>query len=179
MDSYLDYLDEQKKQYIEARRQDPSASYIYAQFYFYQDVRFVTKDTILFCQALQAVKLTLTAIVFVSPDGGSRVYFSDEHIRWIIQSMDDDSLKRYLVGYLEKIRSRRKLEPVSFQINGKLFTIEGIPFQEEFNHTLCKNPGDIQMNGNDLIALLNLIFEKERIDTTPDKPAATAAKYLG
>ena len=60
----------------------------------------------------------------------------------------------------------------------KTFTISGIPFAPEFNVLRCENPADIDLNGNDLIALINLILEKERIDKDPNKQKKTAEKYI-
>ena len=61
----------------------------------------------------------------------------------------------------------------------KTFNIKGIPFKEAFNDILCENPADIKINGNDLIALINLILEKERADKNPNKLSITARKYIG
>lgn len=42
----------------------------------------------------------------------------------------------------------------------------------------CENPAGIDLNGNDLIALINLILEKEQIDKDPNKQKKTAEKYI-
>ena len=55
----------------------------------------------------------------------------------------------------------------------------GIAFDAKFNDTTCENPADISINGNDFIALINLILEKERTDKDPNKLIRTAKMYIG
>ena len=179
MATYLNYLDTLKEEYIQSQVKSNFVNYPLKQFHFYQDIAYVVSEDISFCQGLQAVKLANTAILLVDCNTNSRVYFTDADICSIIASINDYKLKEYIVKHLSNIISGNDLDILSFNIKEKSFEIKGIPFNTDFNHVTCKNPADINMNGNDLIALINLILEKDRTDRDLKKSIKTATKYIG
>lgn len=178
--NYLTYLDKLKKEYIQEKRllAPPELLYLPSQFYYYQPLVYCAPDGIIFRQALLATKLKKNAILFFDTTNNTKVYFTDKDISAIIFSIDNRILKDHIVGFLKKFIEGKKLENISFIIAKKTFTISGIPFASEFNVLRCENPADIDLNGNDLIALINLILEKERIDKDPNKQKKTAEKYI-
>ena len=179
MASYLLYMDKLKDNYLKTIPQQDNISYTYVQFHYYQDVTYVTTEEIVFHQALCAMKLGNTAIVFVDRYKTTKVYFSDKDIRAIVSHIADSKLKKHITTYLQKIIDCKRLRILSFALGTKTFKIKGIPFKAEFNNVECQNPADIDINGNDLIGLINLILEKERMDKRPNKLANTAKYYMG
>ncbi len=177
MARYLNYLDTLKERYIKTQNQVGIVNYPYPQFHFYQDVTYTVDKVIHFRQPLRTVKLVNTAVLFCAAD--TKVYFTDNDIAAIIALIDDSVLKEHIISYLNKAIAKKGLETVSFLIQAKSFSIKGIPFNEKFNDITCENPADIDMNGNDLIALINLVLEKERADKNPKKLEYTAKKYMG
>lgn len=179
MARYLNHLDSLKEKYITEQNSVGSAIYPFTQFYYYQDITYVVDTTISFCQALRAVKLVNTAILFIDPETNAKVYFTDDDITLIIAAITDAGLKDHIINGLKSAIAKKGLDTISFNIDTKTFNIKGIPFEEAFNDILCENPADIKLNGNDLIALINLILEKERADKNPKKLSKTATKYIG
>lgn len=179
MARYLNHLDSLKEKYITEQNSVGSAIYPFTQFHYYQDITYVVDTTISFYQALRAVKLVNTAILFIDPETNAKVYFTDDDITSIIAAIRDPVLKEHIIDGLKNAIAKKGLENISFRIDKKTLNLKGIPFKEAFNETLCENPADINLNGNDLIALINLILEKERADKNPKKLSITATKYIG
>lgn len=179
MARYLNHLDSLKEKYIIAQNSVGSAYYPFTQFYYYQDIEYVVDSAISFYQALRTVKLVNTAILFIDPETQAKVYFTDDDIALIITAICDAELKDHIISGLKNAIAKKGLETISFKIDTKTLNLKGIPFKEAFNGILCDNPADIKLNGNDLIALVNLILEKERADKSPQKLSKTATKYIG
>ncbi len=178
MTRYLDYMDSLKDNYVKAQNSIGQAVYPSTQFYYYEDISYAVDTRIRFCKSLKAVKLAKTAILLVDSNACKKVYFSDDDIISIIKTSTNEELKRHIVVWLKKVVHKKGLSSLTFYIREKTFTLKGIPFDEKFNNVLCDNPADIDMNGNDLIALINLVLEKERTDKTRNKLIRTAKKYL-
>lgn len=179
MAKYLNHLDSLKDKYITAQNSVGLATYPFTQFHYYQNIEYVVDSTISFFQALRAVKLVNTAILLIDPETQTKVYFTDDDITSIIAAITDTGLKDHIINGLKSVIAKKGLDTISFNIDTKAFNIKGIPFKEAFNDILCENPADIKLNGNDLIALINLILEKERADKDPKKLSKTATKYIG
>lgn len=179
MAGYLDHLDSLKEKYITAQNSTGFGNFPFAQFHYYQNIDCIVDSTISFSQTLRAVKLVNTAILLIDPKTQTKVYFTDDDITSIIAAITDAGLKDHIISGLKSAIAKKGLDTISFNIDKKTFNIEGIPFKEAFNDILCENPADIKLNGNDLIALINLILEKERVDKTPKKLSKTATKYIG
>ncbi len=179
MTRYLDYLDSLKDKYIRAQNAIGQDIYPSTQFYYYEDITYEVEAGIRFCQSLKAVKLAKTAIVLVDLNACKKVYFSDDDIISIIETSTNEGLKSHIIMWLKKVVNKKGLFTLTFHIHERTFNLKGIPFDEKFNDVLCDNPADIDMNGNDLIALINLVLEKERTDKTRNKLIKTAKKYLG
>lgn len=179
MARYLNHLDSLKEKYITSQNSIDYENYPFTQFHYYQDIAYVVDSTISFYQTLRAVKLINTAILFIDPETRAKVYFTDDDITMIIAAIRDSGLKDHIINGLKSAIAKKGLETISFEIDAKTFNLKGIPFKEAFNESLCENPADISMNGNDLIALINLILEKERADNNPRKLSETATKYIG
>lgn len=156
--NYLTYLDKLKKEYIQEKRSlaPPELIYLPSQFYYYQPLFYCVPGDIIFRQALLATKLQKNAILFYDTINNTKVYFTDKDVSAIIFSIGNRKLKDHIVGFLKKVIEGEKLENISFIIAKKTFTISGIPFAPEFNVLRCENPAGIDLNGNDLIALINL-----------------------
>ncbi len=178
MEGYLTYLNSLKGKYIETRSSNDIATYVYAQFHYYQGIKYDTTEEILFWKSLYAVKLINTSIVFVDQYKSTRVYFTDRDIRAIVVQISDQSLKDHIIDYLNKAIKGKGLSTVRFTLGSKTFKIKGIPFKSEFNSVACENPADIDINGNDIIGLINLVLEKDRADKSPHKLAKTARFYM-
>lgn len=178
MASFLLHMDKLKDQYIKNKSQQENTVYPYAQFYYYQDIKYATVAEISFHQSLCAVKLINTAIVFIDPQKRTKVYFTDKDIRRIISWLDNEAFKNHIYEFLQKAIDGKELSTLTFTLESKSFKIKGIPFKTEFNDIICANPADIDINGNDLIALINLILEKERTDNDENKLANTARYYM-
>ena len=97
----------------------------------------------------------------------------------MIKKIKDEALRTHIVSSLQKMIDRKKLSTLIFSIQNKTFKIKGIAFDAKFNNIICENPADIRINGNDLIALINLILEKERTDKDPNKLVKTSKMYIG
>ena len=178
MASYLLYMDMLKDNYLKTISQQDNVSYTYAQFHYYQDIKYVTPEEITFHQSLCAVKLSNTAIVFVDQQKATKVYFTDKDIKVIVSQLSNESLKNHIYAFLQKAINGKGLSTLTFALESKTFKIKGIPFDSAFNNVVCKNPADIDINGNDLVGLINLILEKERTDKRKDKLANTARFYM-
>lgn len=179
MARYLNHLDSLKEKYITTQNSVDSANYPFTQFHYYQNIEYIVDKTISFSQTLRAVKLVNTAILLIDPETQTKVYFTDDDITSIIAAITGSGLKDHIINGLKSAIAKKGLDTVSFNIDTKTFNIKGIPFKEAFNDILCENPADIKLNGNDLIALINLILEKERADKDPKKLSKTATKYIG
>ena len=179
MARYLNHLDSLKEKYITAQNSAGFENYPFAQFHYYQNIEYIVDSTISFSQTLRAVKLINTAILLVDPETQTKVYFTDDDITSIIAAITDVGLKDHIINGLKSTIAKKGLDTISFSIGAKTFKIKGIPFNEAFNEIICENPADIKLNGNDLIALVNLILEKERADKNPNKLSKTATKYIG
>lgn len=179
MARYLNHLDSLKEKYITAQNSVGHENYPFAQFHYYQNITCIVDSTISFSQTLRAVKLINTAILLVDPETQTKVYFTDEDITSIIATITDAGLKDHIINGLKNAIAKKGLDTISFDIGTKTFSIKGIPFNKAFNEIICDNPADIKLNGNDLIALINLILEKERADKNPNKLTKTATKYIG
>lgn len=179
MVKYLNHLDSLKEKYIAEQNAIGSANYQSKQFHYYQDIVYVVDTSISFCQTLRAVKLINTAILFFDPDSNTKVYFTDFDIASIIALIEDYELKEHIIKGLKNVIAKKGLDTISFKVGTKIFSLKGIPFNATFNESFCINPADICINGNDLIALINLVLEKERADRNPKKRFETAAKYIG
>ena len=179
MARYLNHLDSLKEKYITTQNSVGAAIYPFTQFHYYQNIEYIVDNTVSFAQTLRAVKLINTAILLVDPEAQTKVYFTDEDITTIIAKITDAGLKDHIIDGLKNAIAKKGLDTISLDIGTKTFNIKGIPFKETFNEILCDNPADIKLNGNDLIALINLILEKERADKNPNKLSKTAAKYIG
>ena len=179
MARYLNHLDSLKEKYIATQNTANSADYPFTQFHYYQSIAYVVDNSISFCQTLRAVKLVNTAILYVDPETQAKIYFTDDDITSIIAAITDRDLKEHIISGLRNAIAKKGLDTISFNLAAKAFNIKGIQFKEAFNTILCENPADIRLNGNDLIALINLILEKERADKNPNKLSKTATKYIG
>lgn len=179
MARYLDYLDTLKTKFISEQTAASTSNYPFAQFYYYQDIVYTVDPGVAFMQTLCAVKLINTAVLFVDQETDTKVYFTDNDIASIIASINDPGLKEHIKSGLKKVIDEKCLASVAFIMGEKTFDLEGIQFKQDFNEICCENPADINMNGNDLIALINCILEKDRADKNPRKVSRTAKKYLG
>lgn len=176
---YLNHLDLLKEKYIITQNSVGSANYPFTQFYYYQNIEYIADNAISFSQTLRAVKLVNTAILLIDPETQTKVYFTDDDITSIIATIMDEGLKNHIINGLKNAIAKKGLDTISFNLDAKTFKIKGISFKEAFNDIFCENPADIKLNGNDLIALINLILEKERADKNPKKLSKTATKYIG
>ena len=179
MDNYLKLMDSLKKKYITRKKHEGIATYPFYQFHYYEKVQYIVEKDICFNQNLLAVKLSKTTILFVDPDTGIKVYLSDEDIASMINIMPDNPLRNHIISGLQNIIDKNELPAVTFEIAGTPFNINGISFDPQFNNIICENPADISLNGNDFIALINLILEKEKTDRRTWKLRRTAELYLG
>lgn len=179
MARYLNHIDALKEEYITLQNSTNSATYPSRQYHYYENISYNVDNSIVFVQTLCAVKLVKTSILFIDPNTNAKVYFTDNDIVSIIASIKNPRLKKHILDGLNKVISKQKLETLFFEIGKKPFKMKGVSFAAEFNEIYCKNPADITMNGNDLIALINLILEKERADKNKKKLSETAKKYIG
>ena len=178
MDNFLTYMDAERALFID-RKQTGKCKYKNDKTYFYRAIRFSGSRRVSFKQQIYAVKVRKTAILYIDQDKRTGVYFTDEDIQKIIADLDDSYLKKHILCYLEKVVKKEELPVIKFRLSRKSFAISGIPFDPSFNCILCKNPADILLNGNDLIAMINLILEKDRTDLDREKVTRTAAQYSG
>lgn len=178
MPNYLQTMDALKTKFIESQNSMNTAKYPFMQYHYYEKIEYFVDKEIEFKQLLFAVKLVKTTILFVDPQTQIKVYLSDNDIANMINHLSDDSLKKHIVSFLQKIIDGKKLRKLEFSIHGKTFRISGIPFDVKYNEIICNNPADTKINGNDFIAMINLVLEKERADTNPNKLKQTAKKYI-
>jgi hypothetical protein len=179
MQNYLQTMDKLKARYIDKKRSEGQADYPFVQYHYYEKVNYTVEEKIQFKQLLLAVKLAKTTILFVDPQTKTKVYLSDFDIARMIKNLKDESLRMHIVSSLQKVIAGKKLSTLTFTIQDQKFKIKGIAFDKKFNDTICENPADIKINGNDFIALINLILEKERTDKNPNKLISTARMYVG
>ena len=179
MSNYLQTMDKLKSEYIDKKTSEGEASYPFFQYHYYERVNYTVEEGIQFKQLLLAVKLAKTTILFVDPKTKIKVYLSDFNIAWMIKQLKDESLRTHIVSSLQKVIGGEKLGTLTFTIQDKKFKTKGISFDAKFNDSICENPADITINGNDFIALINLILEKERTDKDPNKLIRTARMYIG
>ena len=160
MDNYLTEMDAKKLEFINKPKR--SLKLIDKEVYYYELLEFVT-DVKFNCK-FYAVKVKKTTIILVDNKTKIKVHLSDYDIRDIIQylKVEQNDFFKHLELYLIKIMSEKIRNKVSYKISGKKFEFKGIPFSKDFNNVICQNVSDIEMNGNDLIGLLNLVIEKER-----------------
>ena len=179
MKNYLFAMDAFKRTFW-ASKDASLGSYFWNEFYYYVPLSFVA-DGICFNLKFFAVKIKHTTIVLLDQAHDRRIHFSDYDIRYIIHLLKSSNpdFHNFLSLNLENIINKRDLCDITFKLNEKEFFINGIPFSLDFNDILCKNPADIELNGNDLIGLINLIIEKERIDDDINKVNNTCKYYLG
>lgn len=177
--NYLQAMDKLKKKYIDQQNRKCEANYPFAQYHYYERIVYATEEGIQFKQHLVAVKLTMTTILFVDPQTKIKVYLSDYDIARMIRSINDAELKSHIVSSLQEVIDGKKLNTLSFEIHNKTFRIKGISFDAKFNDIICENPADMIINGNDFIALINLILEKERTDNDTNKLIKTVNNYIG
>jgi hypothetical protein len=177
--NYLQTMDKLKARYIDEKKREGETAYPFLQFHYYEQVNYAVEEGIQFKQLLVAVKLARTTILFVDPQTKTKVYLSDSDIAWMIKNIKDEALRIHILSSLQKAIDGKKLSTLTFSIQNKKFRIKGIAFDAKFNDTTCENPADISINGNDFIALINLILEKERTDKDPNKLIRTAKMYIG
>ena len=179
MANYLQTMDKLKAKFIDEKNSEGEANYPFFQYHYYERVNYTVEEGIQFKQLLLAVKLAKTTILFLDPQTKTKVYLSDFNIAWMIKNLKDDSLRKHIVSSLQKVIDKKRLSTLTFTIQDKKFKIKGISFDAKFNDSICENPADIKINGNDFIALINLILEKERTDKDPNKLISTARMYIG
>lgn len=179
MPNYLQTMDKLKASYIDKKNSEGGANYPFTQYHYYEQISYAVAEEIHFEQLLVAVKLAKTTILFIDPTTKIKVYLSDYDIAWMIKKIKDEALRTHIVSSLQKMIDRKKLSTLIFSIQNKTFKIKGIAFDAKFNNIICENPADIRINGNDLIALINLILEKERTDKDPNKLVKTSKMYIG
>lgn len=179
MANYLLTMDKLKAKYIDMQKLKNEDSYPFSQYYYYEQVSFTAEEGVQFKQWLFAVKLAKTTILFVDKQTGTKVYLSDFDIANMIKRIGDKALKTHIISSIQKVINGKKLDTLVFAIQKKTFKVKGIAFDIRFNDIICENPADININGNDFIALINLILEKERTDTNPNKLTNTAKLYIG
>lgn len=179
MSNYLEAMDMLKLSFIDSHNIEGARSYPFGQYHYYEQIIFSAENSIRFEQQLFAVKLVYTTILFIDSQTGIKLYLSDRDIANMIKGIEHEALRNHIVSFLQKVIDGKKLSTLVFSIQEKTFKIKGIPFDARFNDYYCENPADIRLNGNDFIALINLILEKERTDTNPGKLADTAKYYIG
>lgn len=179
MPNYLQAMDKLKSKYIDKKKRESEITYPFFQFHYYEQINYEVEEGIQFMQPLVAVKVARTTILFVDPQTKTKVYFSDSDIAWMIKNIRDEGLRIHILSSLQKAIDGKKLSTLTFSIQNKKFRIKGIAFDAKFNDITCENPADIKINGNDFIALINLILEKERTDKNPNKLIRTAKMYIG
>lgn len=179
MPNYLQTMDKLKARYIDKKKDEGEANYPFVQYHYYEQVNYAVEEEIQFMQQLVAVKLAKTTILFIDPTTKAKVYLSDFDITRMIKKLKDEALRTHILSSLQKVIDRKKLSTLTFTIQDKKFKIKGIAFDAKFNDSICENPADIKINGNDFIALINLILEKERTDKDPNKLINTARMYIG
>jgi len=178
MSNYLELMDELKDTYIKEHTGQPNVKYSLAQYRYYEAIEYNVPQDVWFEQQLVAAKIIKTTILFWNPETNIKVYLSDEDINTMIKAMPDDDLKAHIISSIQKMLDKTQSDTVTFKIRENSYKVKGIVFDSRFNEILCKNPADIRMNGNDLIALINLIIEKERFDRNHKKWMKTAAFYI-
>lgn len=179
MANYLKTMDKLKLTYIETKKQENKDNYSFTQYHYYSPVNFSAEEGVVFNHQIVAVKLAKTTILLIDPKTEIKVYLSDYDIARMIRDLNNEELKKHIVSSLQKVIAGKKLRILTFSIQEKTFKIKGIAFEPKFNDIICKNPADTEINGNDFIALINLILEKERTDTNPKKLVETARLYIG
>lgn len=179
MKNYLFEMDDCMRAFLESTGTAPG-TYIRGEFYYYMPLFFV-EEGIRFNFEFFAVKIRKTTIVLVDKAHGRRIHFSDTDIRNILYFLKSSipDFHKVLSMRLGHIISKTDLCDITFKLNEKDFVINGIPFLPEYSKILCKNPADIDLNGNDLIGLINLIIEKERTDKDKSKVESTCRYFLG
>ncbi len=178
MGNYLLQMDKDKSEFIKKNNSNEEV-YLNKELYFYQPIIF-DLDKIKFSNGFYAVKIKKTTIILHDQINNIKVHFSDKDVNFIIKKTKVNQKKFY--DYLEKnilnLISNKDLNEIKFTLGKTQFKFWGIAFSEEFNSVQCQNPADIQLNGNDLIGLLNLIAEKERTDTNKEKLKNTFEYYI-
>lgn len=176
MSNYLTVMDNNKLKYINYEKAE--FSIIDKEFYYYEQLNFDT--SVKFNCDFFAVKVKKTTIVLIDKSTLIKVHLSDKDIQSIIQDINvyDHEFYKYLKKYITKIINNTIDSQITYKMNSWSFTTKGIPFSAKFNDIICQNPADIDMNGNDLIGLLNLIIVKERTDLDSQKVIRTCNYYL-
>lgn len=178
LSNYLTKMDyEMKKLFKFSGYSD--TKYVYGQSYLYKEIEFQTNSSIEFGCLFYAVKVYKTTVI-LQDNNTIKAYFSDGALKSILSKLkkNNPEFYNYLKVSLGKVANKEFVSDIQFLLDEESYTINGIPFENKYNNVLCDNPADIEMTGNDLIGLLNLIFEKERADRNKTKVIDTYKKYF-